>query len=30
METDNFITENFPLKWEKFESVENNIRDIFI
>ena len=30
METDNFITENFPQNGRKLESVENKIRDIFI
>ena len=30
METDDFITENFPQNGRKLESVENKIRDIFI
>ena len=30
METDNFITENFPQNGQKLESLENKIRDIFM
>ena len=30
METDNFITENFPKNGRKLESIENKIRDTFL